>query len=342
MEIKTNIPFSELTTMRLGGPARFFADAHTIEELVGLYRNAKKLDQPVFIMGGGSNLIAHDEGFKGLVVRNAIQGFDILADNAESTTIKVGGGEIWDSVVERTVTRGLAGIEALSAIPGTTGAGPVQNIGAYGQEIADTFVSLEAYDTQTDQLVQLSWEDCGFSYRHSIFRGSAEGRYVILTVTLKLYKKAPEPPFYEALQKYLDKNNITDYSVQSIRNAVIDIRANKLPDPKVVANSGSFFKNSIVEAWKLKELQIEYEGMPSYKMDDEHFKVPTGWLIEETGLKGEVMHGMKVHTGNALVLINESASSYADLAAARDEIIAAVRDKFQITIEQEPLEVPTS
>lgn len=342
MEIKTNIPFSELTTMRLGGPARFFADARTVEELVGLYRNAKRLSQTVYIIGGGSNLIAHDEGYSGLVVRNAIPGFETLADDSESTTIKIGGGEIWDSVVERTVSMGLAGIEALSAIPGTAGAAPVQNIGAYGQEIADVFVSLEAYDTQDDQLVQLSWEDCGFSYRHSIFRGSAAGRYAIVSITLKLYKKAPVPPFYEALQKYLDKNNITDYSVQSIRNAVIDIRANKLPDPKVVANSGSFFKNSIVEAWKLKELQDAYEGIPSYKMDDGHFKIPSGWLIEETGLKGEELHGMKVHTGNALVLINESAQNYADLAAARDEIISAVRDKFQITIEQEPLEVPTS
>lgn len=342
MEIKTNIPFSELTTMRLGGPARFFADARTVEELVGLYRNAKRLNQTVYIIGGGSNLIAHDEGYSGLVVRNAIPGFETIADDSESTTIKVGGGEIWDSVVERTVNMGLSGIEALSAIPGTTGAAPVQNIGAYGQEIADVFVSLEAYDAQDDQLVQLSWEDCGFSYRHSIFRGSAAGRYAIVSTTLKLYKKAPVPPFYEALQKYLDKNNITDYNVQSIRNAVIDIRANKLPDPKVVANSGSFFKNSIVEAWKLKELQDTYEGMPSYKMDDGHFKIPSGWLIEETGLKGEELHGMKVHTGNALVLINESAQNYADLAAARDEIIGAVRDKFQITIEQEPLEVPTS
>ena len=155
MEIKTNIPFSELTTMRLGGPARFFADARTVEELVGLYRNAKRLNQTVYIIGGGSNLIAHDEGYSGLVVRNAIPGFETIADDSESTTIKVGGGEIWDSVVERTVNMGLSGIEALSAIPGTTGAAPVQNIGAYGQEIADVFVSLEAYDAQDDQLGRL-------------------------------------------------------------------------------------------------------------------------------------------------------------------------------------------
>lgn len=325
--------------MRLGGPARFFTEATTVEQIVELYRNAKKLNQRIMVIGGGSNLIVHDEGFDGIVVRNAIAGFEIVSEDEESTTIKIGGGENWDSVVARTVEHGLSGIEALSAIPGTAGAAPVQNIGAYGQEIADTLVSVEAYDSQDDGLVQLSWEDCGFSYRHSIFRGSSQGRYVILAITLKLYKQVPTPPFYEALQKYFDANNITEYSVQVVRNAVIDIRASKLPDPAKLPNSGSFFKNAIVENWQYTNLQQQYEDMPAYKMDEEHYKIPTGWLIEETGLKGEVLHGMKVHTGNALVLINESAQNYEDLAAARDEIITAVRDKFQITIEQEPLEV---
>jgi UDP-N-acetylmuramate dehydrogenase len=339
MEIKTSIPLSTLTTMKLGGPARFFAEARTVDELLALYRNAKKLNQPIMVIGGGSNLIAHDDGFSGLIVRMATTGFDTVADDSESTTLKIAAGEIWDSVVERTVQLGLSGIETLSAIPGTTGAAPVQNVGAYGQEIADTLVSLDAYDTETDSLVQLSWEDCGFSYRHSIFRGSSQGRYVILSITLKLYKLQPAPPFYAALQKYLDENNITEYSVQTIRDAVIAIRTDKLPDPNLLPNSGSFFKNTIVETWQRDNLVQAYADMPSFKMDEQHFKIPSGWLIEEAGLKGEVLHGIKVHTGNALVLINESATSYADLAAARDDIITAVRDKFQITIEQEPLEI---
>ena len=339
MEIKTNIPLASLTTMKLGGPARFFAEAHSVDQIVSLYRNAKKLGQPVMVIGSGSNLIAHDEGFNGLIVRNAIPGFETIADDTKSTTFTIGAGELWDAVVERTVNQNLSGIEALSAIPGTAGAAPVQNIGAYGQEIADTFVSLEAYDAQTDSLVRLTWQDCAFSYRHSIFRGSSKGRYVITSITLKLYKTKPAPPFYAGLQAYLDKHDIHDYTVQAIRSAVIDIRANKLPDPAKLPNSGSFFKNAIVEDWRLTALQEEYPDIPSFKMDDLHFKIPTGWLIEEAGLKGEVLHGIKVHTGNALVLINESAQSYANLAAAREEIITAVRDKFQITIEQEPLEI---
>jgi UDP-N-acetylmuramate dehydrogenase len=340
MDIKTNVPFSTLTTMRLGGPARFFTEVSSPNQIVELYRNAKRLEQPVMVIGGGSNIIVHDEGFSGLVIRNAILGFEILSDDEDQTTIKVGAGENWDGIVERTVERGLSGIETLSAIPGTAGAAPVQNVGAYGQEIADTLVSLEAYDSQEDRLVQLSWEDCGFSYRHSIFRGDSQGRYVILSITLKLYKKLPEPPFYAGLQKYLDDNHITTYTVQVIRDAVIAIRTDKLPDPALLPNSGSFFKNTIVEAWQYNTLHGQYEDMPAYKMDEEHYKIPSGWLIEEAGLKGLVLHGIKVHTGNALVLINESAQNYADLSAAREEIISTVRDKFQITIEQEPLEVP--
>lgn len=339
MDIKTSIPLSTLTTMRLGGPARFFADAHSVEEIVALCRNARKLNQKFVVIGGGSNLIAHDEGYDGLVIRNGIPGFEIIEEDDDAITFKIGGGELWDSVVKRTVDRGLTGIEALSGIPGTAGAAPVQNIGAYGQEIADTFVSLDAYDTVNDQLVQLTWEDCAFAYRHSIFRGDAAGRYVIISISLKLYKRAPQPPFYAAVQKYLEDNNITEFTPSIIRAAVLEIRTNKLPDPALLPNAGSFFKNAVVEKWRRDELLEQYNYMPSYEMDETHYKIPTGWLIEESGMSGEVLHGIKVHEGNNLVLINQSATSYADLAAARDDIQNAVRDKFQISIEQEPLEL---
>lgn len=342
MDVKTNIPLSSYTTMRLGGNAQFLAEAHTPEELAALYHNARKVNQPIFILGGGSNLIVHDEGFAGLVIVNRITGFDVIADDKDSTTIKIGGGENWDSVVERTVQMNLTGIETLSAIPGTAGAAPVQNIGAYGQEIADTFVSLEAYDIDAENFVRLEASDCGFSYRHSMFRGDKVGKYAITSITLKLLKDTPQPPFYDSLQKYLDGHNITDYTPAALRSAVIAIRAEKLPDPATVPSAGSFFKNTIIETWKLDELKVDYPEIPAYKMDNDHYKISSGWLIEQTGLKGTLIHGMRVHTGNALVLINESAAGYADLAAAREEIIDAVRDQFQITLEQEPLEMPTS
>jgi UDP-N-acetylmuramate dehydrogenase len=233
----------------------------------------------------------------------------------------------------------LTGIEAMSAIPGTAGAAPIQNVGAYGQEIADTLISLQAYDTENDSFVTLQNVDCGFSYRHSIFRGQAAGRYVVTAITIQLYKASPQPPFYKAIEDYFAANNITLFTPQIIRDAVINIRANKLPDPKITPNTGSFFKNALIEDWQLRELRNEYPDMPSYDMPDGNFKIPTGWLIEQTGLKGKTLHGMRVHDKNALVLINESASSYSDLAAARDEISGAVRDKFRITIEQEPLEI---
>ncbi len=315
------------------------ADAHTPEEVAEICRNATSQNLSLFILGGGSNLIVRDEGFSGLVLRNRIPGFGVVKDEPGRAVIKAGAGEIWDEVVRRSVEMNLTGIEALSAIPGTAGAAPVQNIGAYGQEIADSLISLEAYDIHNDRFVTLENADCAFSYRHSIFRGDAAGRYVILSITLQLYKTAPAPPFYAAVQDYFDANNITLFTPQIVRDAVIAIRADKLPDPAVLPNAGSFFKNAIVEDWQLSDLKQAYPAMPIYDMPDGRFKIPSGWLIQEAGLKGKTIHGMHIHDKNALVLINESANSYADLAAAREEIIGAVRDKFRITIEQEPLEI---
>lgn len=342
MDIHTQIALKNLTTMRLGGPARFFTEAHTPAEVQSLYKVAKEKNVPIFILGGGSNVIAHDEGYNGLVVRIKIPGFDIIADDLNTTTIKIGGGEIWDEVAKRTVDMRLSGIEAMSGIPGTAGAAPVQNVGAYGQDISETLVSLEAYDTTTDTFVVLQNADCGFSYRTSMFREDQAGRYIITSITLKLSKSLPSPPFYESLQGYFDQNNITVFTQEIVRNAVLDIRRDKLPDPAVKPNTGSFFKNAIVEEWQLNELKTQFPDIKSYDMGNGTAKIPTGWLIEKVGFKGQLLHGMRVNDKQALVLINESAQSYADLAAAREEITNKIRDTFRITIEQEPLEIPTT
>lgn len=341
MDIKTDVPLKSLTTMKLGGPARFFAEARTVKELRDLYKNAQSKNIPVFVLGGGSNVIARDEGFPGLIIRIKIPGFEVIADDLNTTTIKIGAGENWDDVVKQSVEMRLSGIEAMSAIPGTAGAAPVQNIGAYGQEVADTLVSLEAYDSQSDSMVTLQNTDCEFSYRHSIFRGSQQGRYVITSITLKLSKSLPAPPFYEALQNYLDERNVSVFTQQTIRDAVIAIRAGKLPDPAIRPNTGSFFKNAIIESWQLGDLLAAHPDAKTYEMGNGTVKVPTGWLIDKAGLKGKLIHGMRVNEKNALVLINESANSYADLAAAREEIIGTIRDTFRIQIEQEPLEITT-
>lgn len=341
MNVQTNIPLSQLTTMRLGGNASYVAHVTTREELRQIYQNARQMSQPVYIIGGGSNLIAHDEGFPGVIVHMQIPGMEVTADGEDSTIIRAGGGEVWDDLVKFSVLRGLTGIEAMSGIPGTVGAAPVQNIGAYGQELADTFVSLEAYDTATDQFVTLTSEDCGFAYRHSIFRGEAQGRYAIYSVTLKLWKKLPTPPFYDSLQNRLDTLHITEYTPQVIRENVLAIRASKLPDPSKLANSGSFFKNVMVEEWQVNNIRDQVGDVRAFNQGDGMYKIPAGWLIEMCDLRGETLHGIKVHDDNAVVLINESAQSYADLAAARQQIIDTVLGKFQITLTQEPLELPS-
>lgn len=339
MDIHTNIPLKNFTTMKLGGNARFMAEARTAEEVASVCRNAKSQSLPIFIIGGGSNVIAKDEGFNGIIIRMRIPGFEIISDDMNSTTIKIGAGEDWDSVVKRVVDMRLSGIEAMSAIPGTTGATPVQNVGAYGQEIADTLQSLEAYDTETDSNVILQNSDCAFAYRTSIFRDKFPGRYVITSITLKLSKNLPQPPFYEALQEYLDKLNIKIFTQETIRNTVIELRNSKLPNPKTLPNVGSFFKNTIIEQWQVDGLKKSYPDIPMFEMGDGNYKIPTGWLIEKAGLKGQLINGIRIYDKNALVLVNESAKSYSDLAAARDQVIGKVRDMFRVQIEQEPIEI---
>lgn len=339
MDIHTDIPLKNYVTMRLGGGARFMTDIHTPEETGEIVKRAKDQNLPIYVLGGGSNTIVHDEGYDGIVVHNRIMGFEVIAETNRDATIRIGAGENWDDVVRRCVEMNLSGIECLSAIPGTAGAAPVQNIGAYGQEVAETLVSLEAYDEKTDQIVTLTDKQCHFAYRYSIFRGDQMGRYIITSITLRLYKLAPQQPFYKAVQDYLDAHNITIFTPQVLRDAVIAIRTDKLPDPAERPNNGSFFKNAIIEDWQLADLQRQYPDMPVYDMPDGKYKIPTGWLIEQAGFKGKLLHGIRVHDKNALVLINEAATSYADLAAARDEIIDSVRDKFHIHIEQEPLEM---
>ena len=339
MDFHPNILLKDFTTMRLGGPAAFMAEARTPEEVAEIYRQAKSQSLPVFVLGGGSNVVANDDGYNGIVLRMCIPGFEVIANDLNTTTIKIGAGESWDETVKRIVDMRLSGVSALSAIPGTTGAAPVQNIGAYGQEIADTLQSLDAYDSKTDSFVTLQNAECEFAYRDSIFRGLETGRYVITSITLKLSKNNPQPPFYNALQQYFDEHNIQSFTQETVRNAVSDIRKNKLPDPKILPNTGSFFKNVIVDKWKVDELRTTYPDMPAYEMSDGTYKLSTGWLIEQTGLKGTTLHGMRVHDKNSLVLINESATSYHDLVLAREEIIGKVRDKFAVQIVQEPLEI---
>lgn len=339
MDVMTNISLKQYTTMKLGGETRYMATADSAGDVVSLYRNAQKENLPIFVLGGGSNVITHDEVFEGIVLLNKIKGFEVISETDETTDVKIGAGEVWDEVVEKAIGLGLQGIEAMSGIPGTAGAAPVQNVGAYGQEVADTLISLEAYDSKTDTIVTISADECDFSYRNSIFRGKEKGRYCILNITLRLNKAEPKPPYYASLQRYIDENDIREVNLSVIRVAVLNIRSEKLPDPAELPSAGSFFKNALVEKWKLEELQREYSDIPNYAMSDGRYKIPTGWLIDKAGLRGYRSHGMRVYEKNALVLVNDSATGYDDLAAIREEIVQIVFDKFGIKIEQEPLEL---
>ena len=339
MDVMTNISLKQYTTMKLGGETRYMATADSASDVVLLYRNARKENLPIFVLGGGSNVITHDEVFEGIVLLNKIKGFEVISETDETTDVKIGAGEVWDEVVEKAIGLGLQGIEAMSGIPGTAGAAPVQNVGAYGQEIADTLISLEAYDSKTDTIVTISADECDFSYRNSIFRDKEKGRYCILNITLRLNKAESKPPYYASLQKYIDENDIREVNLSVIRVAVLNIRSEKLPDPAELPSAGSFFKNALVEKWKLEELQREYSDIPNYAMSDGRYKIPTGWLIDKAGLRGYRSHGMRVYEKNALVLVNDSATGYDDLAAIREEIVQIVFDKFGIKIEQEPLEL---
>ena len=339
MDVMTNISLKQYTTMKLGGEARYMATADSASDVVSLYRNARKENLPIFVLGGGSNVITHDEVFEGIVLLNKIKGFEVISETDETTDVKIGAGEVWDEVVEKAIGLGLQGVEAMSGIPGTAGAAPVQNVGAYGHEIADTLISLEAYDSKTDTIVTISANECDFSYRNSIFRDKEKGRYCILNITLQLNKAEPKPPYYASLQKYIDENDIREVNLSVIRVAVLNIRSEKLPDPAELPSAGSFFKNALVEKWKLEELQKEYSDIPNYAMSDGRYKIPTGWLIDKAGLRGYRSHGMRVYEKNALVLVNDSATGYDDLAAIREEIVQIVFDKFGIKIEQEPLEL---
>lgn len=297
---------------------------------------------PPLMIGEGSNIIWRDEGFEGLLIVNKITGYEDFAEDELNHYITVGAGENWDYVVAQSVATELTGIEALSLIPGTAGATPIQNVGAYGQQISDVLVSIEAYDLHTRQFVTLPVSDCAFGYRTSRFKTTDRNRYLISHLTLHLMLKNPEPPFYRALSEYLSNHSITNYSPQIIREAVIDIRTNKLPDPAIVANNGSFFANPIISNDLLVELQAEFPGIPQWPDANGTYKIPAAWLIEHAGFKDykDPETGMATWPNQPLVLVNEHAQTTAQLLKFKQKIVEAVETKFHITLVQEPELLP--
>ena len=321
--------------MRLGGPARYVLEVESPQDVSDAYGFAEQYHYPTFVIGYGANTIGHDEGFSGVIIKNSMLGISETA-SSNSIILKIMGGEYWDHVVEYACERNLTGIEALSKIPGLAGAAPVQNIGAYGQDISDTFVSAEVYDSLEKQFKTLTAADFGFSYRKSLLNTTAKNRYFVISISLKLTYGEITGPLYKSIENYLADYNITDRSPKSIRQAVSQIRADKLPDPLEIASAGSFFKNIYLTNEEAEA--AESKGYPVHRGKDGN-KINSGWFIENAGFKGQLLYGIRVSDKAALVLINESAKSYDDLKKARDEIVSKVYDKFGFWLEQEPVEL---
>lgn len=344
MNIQENVPLSGFSTMRLGGRARYLAEITSRGEIEEAVAWAIEHQVPPLMIGGGSNIVWRDEGFEGLLLINKIQGYQEFPEDELNVYLTVGAGENWDSVVARSVSQGLTGIECLSLVPGTAGATPIQNVGAYGQEIADTLVSIEAYDLHARQFLTIPAADCAFGYRTSRFKTTDRDRFFIISITLHLMKQNPVPPFYRALAEHLATTHEGDtYTPAELRSAVIEIRTAKLPDPAVVANCGSFFANPVVPDSLMLQIEAAYPEVPHWPTDQPGFvKIPAAWLIEQAGFKDahDAETGMGTWPKQPLVLVNEHAKSSADLLKFKQKIVATVAAKFQITLQQEPELLP--
>ncbi len=338
MYVLENVPLSGYSTMRLGGNARYLTEVNSRSELTEAIDWAEQSKVPVIMIGGGSNIFWSDEGFNGLVIVNHILRFETFAESDDGIYVTVGAGENWDSVVGRTVDKDYSGLEQLSLIPGTAGATPVQNVGAYGREISDILTTVEVYDRHEKKYTMLRASECEFGYRTSRFKTTDKDRFFITGVTFHLSKSKPKPPFYASLQAFMDERKITDYTPKHIRDAVILIRQGKLPDPSFVPNNGSFFKNPILTREEFTQLHASFPNVKYWPMDDEHVKISGAWLIESVGLKAyqDKETGISIWPGQPLVLINEHAKKTADLLKFRQRVIDAVKQKFGITLEQEP------
>ncbi len=335
LEFLPDTTLSHYDTMRIGGPAKAVAVIQTEQDIVEAVQFAKENNHKILVIGQGSNIIFGDAGFDGLVLINKIPG--LLIDN-QSGIVRAGAGTVWHDVVVQTVEAGLIGLEAMALIPGTTGATPINNVGAYGQEVKDTLVTVRAFDLQTETFVELANADCGFAYRTSRFKTTDYGRFIILSVTFQLNQKQDtyQAPNYPALQAKLAESDIYYPTPEDVMRNVILIRTAKLPDPAKLANTGSFFKNPFVSAELASKLLTNFPTMPNYPQPDGSYKLAAGWLIEQAGLKDMRLHGVWVYDKQALVLVNENARSFSDLWAMVTHIQQTVMQIYGVQLEPEP------
>jgi UDP-N-acetylmuramate dehydrogenase len=333
--LQENVPFAPLTTLNVGGPARYFLRAEREDDVIRGFEFATDDDLPVFILGGGSNLLVSDNGFEGLVIQIALKG--IISDG---DTITAAAGEDWDAFVGYCVDRDLAGVECLSGIPGTVGGTPVQNVGAYGQEVSQTIVQVRCYDRRTREILDLSNEKCGFKYRVSIFNSTERGRYVVLAVQYKLSANGKPKLSYKDL---IDAFGDSTPTLKQVRERVLSIRRAKsmVIDSNDLnsRSAGSFFKNPVISIEEFSKMKERFgDSIPHFPAGNESVKVPAAWLIERSGVtKGFTSGNAGISTNHTLAIINRGGATAAEIVSLKNMIQDGVFEKFSISLVPEPV-----
>lgn len=331
MNIQKNVLLKNYNTFGISVYAKRFISVNSVFEL----QQILKVEKDIFLISGGSNMLLTKDIDK-LVVHINIKGVSIDNEAENAAYLTVNAGENWHEFVLWCISQNYGGIENLSLIPGNVGTCPIQNIGAYGVEVKDTITKVEALEIETSKLVQFSNEDCNFGYRNSIFKNEVKGKYIITSVSFKLTKIDHSlNSSYGAIETELSLKKISNPTLKDISDAVITIRTSKLPNPKEIGNSGSFFKNPVITTIQFLKLQKEYPDIPSYKISDIEVKIPAGWLIEQAGFKGKRYGEFGVHEKQALVLVNYGNATGKEIYQLAEKIKKTIIKKFEITLEIE-------
>ncbi len=334
MLILQNISLKSYNTFGIDVSAQYFIEANSIADIQEILTTQEFKQNTPLILGGGSNVLL-TKNFEGLVVKNNLKGIEVVKEDEQYVFVKAAAGEVWHELVMWCIQHQYAGLENLSLIPGCVGASPMQNIGAYGVEIKDTFYELEALEISTGEIKTFSKNDCEFGYRESVFKRQLKNQYIILSVTFCLSKIPKFHIEYGAIKQELDKLKVSALSIQAISQAIINIRSSKLPNPKDIGNAGSFFKNPEVTAHVFQKIKSNYPQLVAYPLDNGNYKLAAGWLIEQAGLKGYRNQDAGVHALQALVLVNYGNATGSDIYNLSTYVMETVKQKFSIQLERE-------
>lgn len=329
--IRENVSLEAYNTFGLNAKARFFTEISSVERLQHCLSDSRWSMQPLLILGEGSNVLLTQD-FPGLVIKNQIKGIEKVAEDDDHVWVRVGAGESWHRFVLYCIANQWAGVENLSLIPGTVGAAPMQNIGAYGVEITQVFDRLSAIRISDANSQVFDHAACRFGYRDSAFKNYLKNQYIITTVTLRLNKKPHFHVEYGAIRHTLAEMGVTELNIKAISDAVIKIRTQKLPDPKKIGNAGSFFKNPVVSAEQFEALLTQHPEIPHFPAGDVHYKIPAAWFIEQCHWKGRRIGNIGVHDHHSLVLVNYGNGSGLAIKKLAEDIQASVREKFGVEI----------